>query len=88
MRLPVVGAEAFVLDPTKGIDGERPKELFPWHFNLGRTRVRDSKTERTAFSPTGKDDFHVPEKLAKLWGEVTCTPRRASLNAAHDHPPP
>ncbi|MFO1437664.1 MAG: DUF4838 domain-containing protein [Verrucomicrobiaceae bacterium] len=68
MRLPIVGAEAFVLDPTKGIDGERPKELFPWHFNLGRTRIRDGKTERTAFSPTGKDDFYVPEKFAKLWG--------------------
>lgn len=68
MRLPVVGAEAFTLDPTKGIDGERPKELFPWHFNLGRTRVRNAQTERTAFSPTGKTDLRVPEKFAKLWG--------------------
>jgi hypothetical protein len=68
MRLPIVGAEAFTLDPTKGIDGAQPKDLFPWHFNLGRTRVRDGKVERTAFSPTGKDDFHVPEKFAKLWG--------------------
>jgi hypothetical protein len=68
MRLPIVGAEAFTLDPTKGIDGAQPKDLFPWHFNLGRTRLRDSKTERTAFSPTGKDDFHVTEKFAKLWG--------------------
>ena len=33
-----------------------------------RTRVRSGKTKRTAFSPTGKDDFHVPEKFAKLWG--------------------
>ena len=64
----VRGAEAFVLDPTKGIDGESPKEPFPWHFNLGRTRVRNTQTERTAFSPTGKDDLHVPEKFAKLWG--------------------
>lgn len=31
-------------------------------------RIRDGGTERTAFSPTGKDDFHVPEKFAKLWG--------------------
>jgi len=68
MRLPIVGAEAFTLHPTKGIDGAQPKDLFPWHLNLGRTRLRDSKTERTAFSPTGKDDFHVPEKFAKLWG--------------------
>jgi hypothetical protein len=69
MRLPIVGAEAFTLDPTKGIDGAQPKDLFPWHFNLGRTRLRDGKTERTAFSPTGKDDFHVTEKFAKLWGK-------------------
>lgn len=68
MRLPIVGEEAFVLDPTKGIDGSRPKELFPWHFNLGRSRVRDGKAERTAFSPTAKADLHVPEKFAKLWG--------------------
>lgn len=68
MRLPIVGAEAFVLDPTKGIDGERPKELFPWHFNLGRTRLRNAHPERTAFSPTNKDTLHVPEKFAKLWG--------------------
>ena len=68
LRLPIVGAEAFTLDPTKGIDGARPKELFPWHFNLGRGRVRDGKVERTAFSPTGKDEIHVPEKFAKLWG--------------------
>lgn len=68
MRLPIVGAEAFTLDPTKGIDGAQPKDLFPWHFNVGRTRVRDDKVERTAFSATGKDDFHVTEKFAKLWG--------------------
>lgn len=68
MRLPIVGVEAFTLDPTKGIDGAQPKELFPWHFNLGRSRVRDGTVERTAFSPTGKEDLHVPEKFAKLWG--------------------
>lgn len=68
MRLPIVGAEAFVLDPTKGVDGTQPKELFPWHFNLGRYRVRDNKAERTAYSPTGQDTLHVPERFAKLWG--------------------
>ena len=68
LRLPIVGEDAFTLDPTKGIAGAQPKELFPWHFNLGRLRVRDGKTERTAYSPTGKDDFRVPEKFAKLWG--------------------
>lgn len=69
MRLPIVGAEAFVIDPTKGIDGEQPKELFPWHFNLCRSRVCNAQPERTALSPTGQDDFHVPGKFAKLWGK-------------------
>ena len=68
MRLPIVGAEAFVLDPTKGVDGTQPKELFPWHFNLGRYRVRDNKAERIAYSPTGQDTLHVPERFAKLSG--------------------
>ncbi len=67
LRLPIVGEEAFTLDPSKGIAGAQPKELFPWHFNLGRLRIRDGKTERTAYSPTGTDDFRVPEKFGKLW---------------------
>lgn len=69
LRLPIVGEGAFVLDPLKGIDGSQPKDLFPWHFNLGRQRVRGGVIERTAFSPPGKHDFHVPEKFAKLWGK-------------------
>lgn len=69
MRLPIVGENAFALDPTKGIEGSQPKELFPWRFNIGRTRIRDGKPERTAYSPTGKDAFNVPEQFAKLWGK-------------------
>lgn len=69
MRLPIVGEGAFALDPTKGIDGAQPKDLFPWRFNVGRQRVRGAAIERTAFSATGKDDFYVPEKFAKLWGK-------------------
>lgn len=64
MRLPIVDAEAFVLNPTKGIDDERLKEHFPWHFNP----ARQAQTKRTASSPTWKDDFHVTERLARLWG--------------------
>ncbi|WP_170266753.1 DUF4838 domain-containing protein [Brevifollis gellanilyticus] len=69
LRLPIAGEGAFVLDPLKGIDGSQPKDLFPWHFNLGRQRVRGANIERTAYSATGKDDFHVPEKFGKLWGK-------------------
>jgi hypothetical protein len=69
MRLPIAGDGARMLDALKGIDGDRPKDLFPWHFNLCRQRVRGSMIERTAYSATGKDDFYVLEKLAKLWGK-------------------
>lgn len=69
LRLPIVGEGAFALDPLKGVDGAQPKDLFPWYVNVGRQRVRGSVIERTAFSPTGKDDFYVPEKFAKLWGK-------------------
>ena len=64
----VNGEDAFTLDPAIDIAGAQPKEFFPWHFNLGRQRVRDGKPERTAYSPTSQDDFRVPEKFAKLWG--------------------
>lgn len=68
LRLPIAGEGAYVLDPLKGIDGAQPKDLFPWHFNLGRQRVRGPTIERTAYVPTGEDTFHVPAKFAKLWG--------------------
>ncbi len=69
MRLPITGEGSRMIDPLKGIDGAQPKDLFPWHFNLCRQRVRGSTIERTAYSPTGKDDFYVLEKFAKLWGK-------------------
>lgn len=69
IRLPIVGEGARVLDPLKGIDGAQPKDLFPWHFNVCRQRVRGAEIERTAYSPTGTEDFRVPEKFAKLWGK-------------------
>jgi hypothetical protein len=68
IRLPITGEGSRMIDPLKGIDGDMPKDLFPWHFNLCRQRVRGTTIERTAFSATGKDDFYVPEKFAKLWG--------------------
>lgn len=69
MRLPITGEGSSIIDPIKGIDGAMPKDLFPWHFNLCRQRVCGTTIVRTAFSATGKDDFYVPEKFAKLWGK-------------------
>jgi len=61
--------EARVLDPSKGIDGSAPKDLFPWYFNVCRQRVRGAEVERTAYSPTGVEEFRIPEKFARLWGK-------------------
>jgi hypothetical protein len=69
IRLPITGEGSRMIDPLKGIDGSQPKDLFPWHFNLGRQRVRGTTIERSAYSATGKDGFYVPEKFAKLWGK-------------------
>ncbi|NUQ64751.1 MAG: DUF4838 domain-containing protein [Pirellulales bacterium] len=69
IRLPIAGEGARTLDPNHGIDGSQPKDLFPWHFNVCRQRVRGADIQRTAYSPTGKEDSYVPEKFAKLWGK-------------------
>lgn len=69
IALPIAGDGAKVLDPLHGMDGSRPSEYYPWYFNVGRQRVRDGVTERSAFSPTGTDSFHVLEKFAHLWGK-------------------
>ncbi len=69
MRLPITAEGSRMIDPLKGIDGSQPKDLFPWHFNLCRQRVRGTDVERTAWSATGRDDFYVPEKFAKMWGK-------------------
>lgn len=69
IRLPITGEGSRMIDPLKGIDGNQPKDLFPWYFNLGRQRVRGTTIERTAYSATGRESFYVPEKFAKLWGK-------------------
>lgn len=69
IRLPIAGEGARLLDRRTGVDGNRPKELFPWYFNVCRSRVRGGAEERTAYSSTGPETFHRPEKFAKLWAK-------------------
>ena len=66
IRLPVAGDDAEMLDPTNGICGRRPTEVYPWSFNLGRLRVRSKGTEGSAFSPTGTRGFHEVMKFGTL----------------------
>jgi hypothetical protein len=67
IRIPAAGAEQEKILPLQGVAGGKPTEAFPWYFNICRQRVRGNGFELSAFSPTGKDGFHVPEKFAKLW---------------------
>ena len=67
LRIPAAGAEQEKILPLQRIAGGKPTEAFPWYFNICRQRVQGDNLELTAFSPTGKESFHVPEKFARLW---------------------
>lgn len=70
LRVPVAGEGASALDATKGIDGSNPRELFPWHFNIVRQRVRDAKVQRLAYAvPKGESKINDPVTFAKMWGK-------------------
>ena len=66
VRIPAAGDMAADVVPLSGVAGRKPSKTYPWHFNLCRQRVRENGKELTAFSPTGKPDFHVPLKFAEL----------------------
>ena len=68
-RIPIAGEGARVVDALVGLNGERPRQLYPWHFNLGRQRVRDGQIQLSAFSPTGVDNLRVLEQFGVLWGK-------------------
>ena len=68
IRIPIAGAEARTMDPLSGVAGDRPTDMYPWYFNVGRQRVRGEDIERTAYSPTGQPHFHVVERFARMWG--------------------
>lgn len=66
IRVPVAGDKAEDVDPLNGISGNLPTEKQPWFFNLCRQRLRGKDRELSAFSPTGKNAFHVLLKFGEL----------------------
>lgn len=68
IRVPIAGAGARILDPKDGIDGDRPTNLYPWYFNVGRQRGDGEERERTAYSATGEPDLHILEAMGGMWG--------------------
>jgi len=67
VRIPIAGPSQEQVDPRNGVSGRKPSETYPWYFNLCRQRVRDTGTEHSAFSPTGKAGFHDVMKFGKLY---------------------
>lgn len=64
VRIPVMASSN---DPFHQVIGERPRNNLPWYFNVCRQRIRENGRELSAFSPTGKAGFHVPERFSKLY---------------------
>ncbi|MHC4874274.1 MAG: DOMON domain-containing protein, partial [Planctomycetota bacterium] len=64
MRIPYVDDND---DPLHMLNGRKPSPTLPWYFNICRQRVTDTETQFWAFSPTGKKNFHVLSKFAKLY---------------------
>jgi len=66
VRIPIVGETNADIDPLNGVAGRKPHKTYPWYFNVCRQRVSDKSKELTAFSPTGKPNFHDVMKFAEL----------------------
>ena len=64
MRIPVTQDEN---DPLHQVIGRRPSASLPWHFNICRQRIRENGQEASAYSPTGKANFHEVMKFAHLY---------------------
>ena len=69
VRLPAAGEDAKDIDARNGIAGKRPSETYPWFVNVCRQRIRGEDTELTAWSPTGKRRFNVPQKFGKVYAK-------------------
>ncbi len=55
LRVPVAGEQAETINPLVGISGCKPTAEYPWHFNLGRQRIRAGVRECSASAPPKKD---------------------------------
>lgn len=67
VRLPAAGDTAHEDDPQNGLAGRTPSITYPWHLNVCRRRVRGDTTELSAWSSTGKRDFHDVRKFGMVW---------------------
>lgn len=64
MRIPVVDQDE---DPLHWVAGRTPSHTFPWYFNVARQRVTDGGQERSAWEPTGDEDFRSPLSFGRIY---------------------
>ncbi|MFN2352413.1 MAG: hypothetical protein ABR497_10750, partial [Kiritimatiellia bacterium] len=71
LRIPVVFEREGAMDPYHYLVGRPPSHVrsqaFPWHFNVGRVRVREGRRQVAAFSPTGEDNFDDTFRFAQMY---------------------
>ncbi len=68
MRIPFGDNAYGGVDPQKSMEEARlPTSLYPWFINVCRQRVRPGETERSAWSPTGENNFYVPAKFGEVF---------------------
>ncbi len=67
LRLPVADPKAANFDPLRGIAGQKPTDTAPWHFNLGRQRMRGRERKFYVFSQANSSlFFHEVTMFGKL----------------------
>ncbi|MCA1808077.1 MAG: DUF4838 domain-containing protein [Kiritimatiellia bacterium] len=67
MHIPLVPEDEGAGDPNHFVLYRRiPSQLWPWHFNLSRVRVRDGEVELSVFAPLTNGDFHDRVNFGRL----------------------
>jgi len=66
VRIPVVDANQFEVDPANGMAGRKPSATHPWYFNICRQRIRGDDVSLSAYWPTGKRSFHETMSFSEL----------------------
>lgn len=68
-RIPIVGEGARLINPEQGIDGNPPRSVYPWYFNIARQRVRGGDIAQSVFFPGETPGIRDPKNMAKLQGK-------------------
>ena len=64
LRIPVTGTET-TGDPLHELVGTKPREDYPWYFNICRQRIRGDRREFSSFAP--KAGFHDVNEFGRLY---------------------